>query len=96
MNDGISVSFHRVLVTIAVIAEVLPSDIMSWSYSPNFGHQTCWFGHKPALLIYFVGPVGFILLLNVILFVDSARMIASTTHGTAKAKACGPSHKNFK
>jgi hypothetical protein len=88
--------FPAVLVTISVIAEVLPADVMPWSYSPSFGNQTCWFGQKPALLIYFVGPVGFILLLNTILFIDSARLIASTTHGTAKAKACGPSHKNFK
>ncbi|CAG7727057.1 unnamed protein product [Allacma fusca] len=88
--------FPALLVAVAVVAEFMPADIMPWPYSPNFGKVNCWFGQKPALLIYFAGPVGFILLLNLVLFIDSARLIASTTMGTAKAKACGPSHQNFK
>lgn len=85
--------FPAILVTLAVVAEFLPAEMPL--YSPSFGRHNCWFGQKQALLIYFAGPVAFILVLNVILFIDSARLIASTTQGTAKAKACGPSHKNF-
>ncbi|CAL8101736.1 unnamed protein product [Orchesella dallaii] len=87
--------FPAILVTLAVVAEFLPADMMPWPYSPSFGRHNCWFGQKQALLIYFAGPVAFILVLNVILFIDSARLIASTSQGTAKAKACGPSHRNF-
>lgn len=87
--------FPALMTIITIVGEFLP-DYMKFPYSPRFGQQNCWFGQKPALLIYFVGPVGFILLLNVILFIDAARIIASTTHGTSKAKVCGPSHKNFK
>jgi len=82
-------------VTVAVVAEFLPAEMMPWPYSPGFGVHNCWFGQKPALLLYFAGPVAFILVLNVILFIDAARLISSTSLGTAKAKACGPSHKNF-
>jgi len=88
--------FPAILVTVTIVAEFLPEEVMPEPYSPQFGTHNCWFGHKPALLIYFAGPVAFILLLNVILFIDAARLISSTTRGAAKAKVCGPTHQNFK
>ncbi|XP_018022970.1 uncharacterized protein LOC108678982 [Hyalella azteca] len=64
-------------------------DAVEWpgypdSYLPRIGDRLCWFGERKALLVFFAAPLMLIMVINVIFFILSAHMIASTTLSTAK------------
>ncbi|XP_032791587.2 uncharacterized protein LOC116928587 isoform X2 [Daphnia magna] len=70
------------IVAAAVVVEYVDTDIFSWmptEYRPFFGRNVCWFGQRKAILIYFAAPLAVILSINLLLFINSAHMIRSTT-----------------
>ena len=34
------------------------SNVLPPEYRPAFGKYSCWFGHRKALLVFFVAPTG--------------------------------------
>lgn len=42
---------------------------------PRFGEQRCWFYGDLEILVYFFGPVGVLLLVNLALFVSTTRQL---------------------
>ncbi|XP_060865535.1 G-protein coupled receptor Mth2-like isoform X2 [Metopolophium dirhodum] len=42
---------------------------------PEFGNHSCWFSSSTATLLYFYGPIGILLLSNLLMFIHTAIMI---------------------
>lgn len=57
---------------IAGILDSLPEEIYSSLLRPRFGQQRCWFYGDVEIFPYFYGPVGVLLLINLILFAATA------------------------
>lgn len=58
---------------VAVAADAVPA--VPADVRPRFGADQCWFGSKTALLVFFAGPLAFVMTVNVALFAHTARMI---------------------
>lgn len=83
------------LVALVVLDLVRPEGMPS-HYFPTLGERWCWFGQRKALLVFFAAPLATIMLINIILFIFSARIIAETTQSTAKMTSCNPHQNQFK
>ena len=83
------------IVTLIVLDLVKPENI-SENYLPEFGERWCWFGQRKALLVFFAAPLSIIMGINIIMFIMTARIIASTTNSTAKMSTSAPHQNQFK
>ncbi|KAK7086716.1 hypothetical protein SK128_003359 [Halocaridina rubra] len=79
-----------------VLLDKVKPEFMPTEYYPAFGEYWCWFGHRKALLVFFAAPLMAIMLLNIALFILSARIIANTMDSTAKMTTCSPYQSQFK
>ncbi|XP_022653546.1 uncharacterized protein LOC111247163 isoform X3 [Varroa destructor] len=70
------------IVGLSIVLEHDP-DFLPPEYRPAFGKYTCWFGHRKALLIFFVAPTGTIMMLNFLFFLLTALMIISSSSASA-------------
>ena len=59
--------------------DVASVPIVPEEYHPHFGRTVCWFSQRKAILVYFAAPLTAILCVNLLLFINSAYMIRSTT-----------------
>ncbi|XP_013791129.1 G-protein coupled receptor Mth2-like [Limulus polyphemus] len=66
-----------ILVVVTVVTE--QQENVSDEYKPGFGLYHCWFGHKKALSLFFVTPLGTVMFMNVVFFICSARIIVNTS-----------------
>lgn len=65
------------LTFVAVAADAVPA--VPDRFRPRFGAaQTCWFGSKTALLVFFAGPLSAVMAVNLTLFVWTAYLIHSS------------------
>lgn len=80
-----------VLVAVALITQ---NNSANLSYWPGFGAHNCWFGNRLALLVFFMVPVGIVMILNIILYMASAYMICNTNVTTSNKTS--DSHRNYK
>lgn len=83
------------LVVLVTLDLVRPAG-MAAEYYPFLGERWCWFGHRKALLVFFAAPLMAIMVINIVLFIMSARIIAETTQSTAKMTSCSPHQHQFK
>ncbi|GFU45909.1 g-protein coupled receptor Mth2 [Nephila pilipes] len=70
------------LVCILVVAEY--TSLFPLQYRPDFAEPHCWFKRGPSHLVFFAGPLFLIMVLNIVFFVCSSRIILITTHTSAK------------
>ncbi|XP_050032735.1 uncharacterized protein [Dermacentor andersoni] len=70
-------------------ASGMPEDLR-----PLFGRHGCWFGQRKALLIFFAGPAGALMLLNITLFTSTAIMVISSTKSSVK-RSGSAARRNF-
>jgi hypothetical protein len=64
------------------LALIIDSSIVAGiplDYQPRFGQSSCWFSNRKALLVFFAFPLCFIMTMNAVLFVLSARIVWQTT-----------------
>lgn len=88
--------FPAAALSILVTLDLVRPDIMPPYYFPTLGERWCWFGQRKALLVFFAAPLATIMLVNLVFFIFSARIIASTTQSTAKMTSCSPHQNQFK
>lgn len=94
-------SVYGWLLPAAALAALVTLDLvrpegMPSQYFPTLGERWCWFGQRKALLVFFAAPLTTIMLMNIVLFILSARIIAETTQSTAKMTSCSPHQNQFK
>ncbi|KAG7163094.1 uncharacterized protein LOC121873247 [Homarus americanus] len=83
-------------LAVLVTLDLVRPDGMPPQYFPTLGERWCWFGQRKALLVFFAAPLTTIMLINIIFFICSARIIAETTQSTAKMTSCSPHQNQFK
>ena len=71
------------IVMIAAITDLIS---VNNKFKPLYGKRVCWISQKTALLIFFVGPVSFIIVVNFIIFALTAYLIIRTQNGAKKFK----------
>ncbi|CAK1552714.1 unnamed protein product [Leptosia nina] len=59
----------------ALLLDGLPADAAPALLRPRFGEQRCWFYGDLEILVYFFGPVGVLLLVNLALFLSTTRQL---------------------
>nr|XP_045604829.1 uncharacterized protein LOC123762358 [Procambarus clarkii] len=85
-----------VALTVVVSTDLLRPDGLPPHYFPALGERWCWFGQRKALLVFFAAPTVTIMLINLVLFILSSRIIAVTTQSTTKITSCAPHYNQFK
>ncbi|XP_066977520.1 uncharacterized protein [Macrobrachium rosenbergii] len=88
--------FPATVVIGVLLLDIIRPKFLPDQYYPAFGEYWCWFGHRKALLVFFAAPLMTIMVLNIILFILSARIIANTMESTAKMTSCAPYQSQFK
>lgn len=83
------------LTALLAIDLLEPSNIPE-DYLPQIGQRLCWFGQRKALLIFFAAPLTVIMIMNVFCFIMAAKMIAKTSHSTAKFSTSQTQKSHFK
>ena len=83
-------------LVLLVTLDLMRPEGMAEEYYPFLGERWCWFGHRKALLVFFAAPLMAIMVVNIVLFISSARIIAETTQSTAKMTSCSPHQHQFK
>lgn len=78
-----------ILSVITATVEFVPGLAVGSPLKPNFGHRACWFEESDATLAYFYGPMAFLLLANLILFLYTAARIISVRRDTAILSRAG-------
>ncbi|XP_059178585.1 uncharacterized protein LOC131957808 [Physella acuta] len=63
--------------------------------SPSYGETVCWINSKYSLLLFFVIPLAAILLINLVLFVLTARNIYLTKQMSETYDSNGSKHRNM-
>ncbi|XP_031619298.1 probable G-protein coupled receptor Mth-like 1 [Contarinia nasturtii] len=65
--------FPFLITAIAAIMDNLPDtqDVLR----PRFGEKSCWFFGNMEIFVYFFGPVGMLLLINICLFASTTRQL---------------------
>ncbi|GIY18974.1 g-protein coupled receptor Mth2 [Caerostris extrusa] len=71
------------------------TDLLPSSYKPGFSSPLCWFKSKLSLLVFFVAPLALVMLVNIVMFLSSSRMILMTTQ-TAVKQQSQAQRRNFK
>lgn len=59
----------------AAALDALPAAAAAPFLRPRFAVQRCWFYGDMEILVYFFGPVGVLLLVNLALFVSTTRQL---------------------
>ncbi|KAJ2952405.1 hypothetical protein O0L34_g6712 [Tuta absoluta] len=59
----------------AALLDALPPRAGAGLLRPRLGEERCWFGGDVEILVYFFGPVGVLLLINLALFISTARQL---------------------
>lgn len=59
----------------AALLDHLPPDVAAPFLRPRFAVQRCWFYGDMEILVYFFGPVGVLLLVNLALFISTTRQL---------------------
>ncbi|XP_022197924.2 G-protein coupled receptor Mth2 [Nilaparvata lugens] len=77
------------LVLLSTVLMELTPFIPPSYLKPNFAYN-CWFSNDLAALGYFYGPMGFILISNMVFFLLSARRLCKPIHFYADTKAEAP------
>ncbi|XP_068220865.1 adhesion G protein-coupled receptor E3-like [Palaemon carinicauda] len=88
--------FPAAAVIGVLLLDIMKPEFLPAEYYPAFGEYWCWFGHRKALLVFFAAPLMTIMVLNIMLFILSARIIANTMESTAKMTSCAPYQSQFK
>ncbi|XP_012264182.2 probable G-protein coupled receptor Mth-like 1 [Athalia rosae] len=83
---------------LAALLDHLPQQPGYMFLKPRFGENYCWFYGDTEILVYFFGPVGILLAINLILFAATAReltcglwkreVVKSTTERAALGRVC--------
>ncbi|XP_068223141.1 adhesion G protein-coupled receptor E2-like [Palaemon carinicauda] len=94
----IAYSFYSWLIPALAVAVVVGIDIwqpevIPEDFLPSLGANWCWFGHRKALLVFFALPITVMVILNVVFFTNTARIIAETTTATSSSTTSSH-HKN--
>ncbi|XP_034230966.1 probable G-protein coupled receptor Mth-like 1 [Thrips palmi] len=76
-----------VIAGVAAALDHLPADEYPHLLRPGFGQNKCWFRGDSEVLPYFFGPLGILLLINLCLFILTAREL---TCGLWKADGAKP------
>ncbi|PNF36788.1 G-protein coupled receptor Mth2 [Cryptotermes secundus] len=63
-----------IMLLVCMMLDLVPG-IPDEYIKPGFGVTKCWFGSDTAVLAYFYGPIGFLVLCNIILFITTAMKI---------------------
>ncbi|KAL0272568.1 UNVERIFIED_CONTAM: hypothetical protein PYX00_005488 [Menopon gallinae] len=79
-----------ILTIVSLVMDLTPT-IPELYLKPKFGIQSCWFESDAAALPYFYGPVGVLILLNVIFFALSTRKIYKEQKNYVKLKGTNDS-----
>jgi len=84
------------IVLTAAILDTM--DKSEYLIQPGFTEKTCWFSGNKEILTYFFGPIGGLLVINLILFAATAReltcglwkreLVKSTTERAALGRVC--------
>ncbi|XP_069691397.1 probable G-protein coupled receptor Mth-like 3 isoform X2 [Periplaneta americana] len=74
---------------ITAVVEFVPGLADDSPFKPNFGRRSCWFEKPAATLAYFYGPMAFLILANLILFLYTAARIISVRRDTAILNSAG-------
>uniref|UniRef100_T1GIM5 G-protein coupled receptors family 2 profile 2 domain-containing protein n=1 Tax=Megaselia scalaris TaxID=36166 RepID=T1GIM5_MEGSC len=64
-----------ILTAVALIMDRIPKTEGDNILRPRFGEVRCWFVDDLAILAYFFGPVGVLLVINILLFLSTARQL---------------------
>lgn len=78
-----------ILSVITATMEFVPGLAVGSPLKPNFGRRACWFEKPAATLAYFYGPMAFLLLANLMLFLYTAARIISVRRDTAILNRAG-------
>ncbi|CAD6219704.1 GSCOCG00011523001-RA-CDS [Cotesia congregata] len=83
---------------LAALLDHLPAQPHNPFLRPRFGEKMCWFYGDTEILAYFFGPIGVLLIINVIFFIATAReltcglwkgeFVKSTTERAALGRVC--------
>ncbi|XP_077286696.1 G-protein coupled receptor Mth2-like isoform X1 [Arctopsyche grandis] len=71
------------LTLTAIVVDFTPGVPQDSVLKPNIGVIKCWFKEKEALWLYFYGPMGILLLTNLVLFVYTSIRILILKRGTS-------------
>lgn len=64
-----------VVAGVAALLDHLPPGAAPGLLRPRFAVQRCWFYGDMEILVYFFGPVGVLLLVNLALFISTTRQL---------------------
>ncbi|XP_068085479.1 probable G-protein coupled receptor Mth-like 1 isoform X2 [Anabrus simplex] len=70
-----------IMLAVAMVMDLHP-DISDDYIKPKFGDQKCWFDQNKSALYYFVGPIAFLLVCNIALFLFTAIRIRQLKNET--------------
>ncbi|CAN8003024.1 unnamed protein product [Ixodes hexagonus] len=82
-----------VVVGLAVFFDARSTGVPE-EFRPLFGRYGCWFGQRKALLVFFAGPAGALMLVNVTLFASTAVMVIGSTKTSVK-RSGSTARRNF-
>ncbi|XP_067008742.2 probable G-protein coupled receptor Mth-like 1 [Anabrus simplex] len=87
-----------IIAGIAALIDNLPAEGYPSLIRPRFGHQRCWFYGDAEIFSYFFGPVGILMVVNLVLFAATAReltcglwkreVVKSSTERTTLGRIC--------
>lgn len=77
------------IVLASLFVEQAPRGTVARSLRPEFGVNSCWFGQRKALLLFFALPVAVVMVLNFLFFCSAAHMIYSATSMTRFTASAG-------
>ncbi|KAF5307998.1 hypothetical protein FQR65_LT06566 [Abscondita terminalis] len=90
--------FPLLIAATAAILDSIPSNSDYAFLRPKFGTSNCWFHGNLEILTYFYGPIGVLLLINLALFLMTAReltcglwkreLVKSTSERAALGRVC--------
>jgi G protein-coupled receptor Mth (Methuselah protein) len=63
------------ITCVAAILDHLPENPNDSFLRPRFGENNCWFYGDLEILTYFFGPIGILLVINLLLFLSTARQL---------------------
>lgn len=69
---------------IVVVSGICLDLLTSNPYRPRYGHVICWIGNRLALLVYFILPIGLVVLTNIFFYIFTVRSIYRSSHQTNK------------
>ncbi|XP_072159407.1 uncharacterized protein, partial [Bemisia tabaci] len=82
-----------IMTGLTAVAEYTPFLGANSSFKPNFGVNTCWFKEKKGAAVFFYGPIGVMLVLNLIQFLATVRRITAARRDTRVLRN-SPEHQN--